>query len=99
MFAVFHEGMPATRKSQINRLVHEALSAIRWFDEISSGPFATIQEFAIDKDCCLSLIIPRTRSAFLAQAIVDQPLQGRHRRPFTVARQHCTCPSPLCGGQ
>lgn len=77
------------------RLVHEVLRAIRWFDEISSGRFATIQDLARSEGCCPTLITHRIRLAFLAPDIVETILQGRQPQSLTVARLKRACPLPL----
>ncbi|WP_421696544.1 recombinase family protein [Aestuariivirga sp.] len=78
-----------------HRLVQEILRAIRWFNALSSGRFATVLDLAKAESCSPTLISDRIRLAFLAPDIVEAIIEGRQPQSMTTARLKRCCPLPM----
>jgi len=78
-----------------HRMVREILRAIRWFNELATGRYATIMELAEAENCCPALISNRVRLAFLAPDIVEAILTGTQPSSLTISSLRRACPLPL----
>lgn len=86
---------PDTLPEPDHRLVRGVLRAVRWFDALASGQYATMDQLAAAEGCCPTLITQRIGLAFLAPDIVEAILSGRQPRSLTLARLRRACPLPL----
>jgi site-specific DNA recombinase len=77
-----------------HRLVKGVLRAIRWFNSLATGEFATMKELAEVEGCGADLISDRIGMAFLAPDIVEAILEGRQPPSLTLAKLARACPLP-----